>query len=124
MAALLISAGCATHSTPQTLSIAAAADLQFALDDVARGFRRMHPEIDVAATYGSSGNFYSEIRNQAPFDVFLSADSEYPRRLAQEGYADARSIFVYGVGRIAVWSRSDLRSMSPACRSTPWKPIP
>ena len=62
------------------------------------------PQLDVAVPYGSSGNFYSEIRNQAPFDVFLSADSEYPRKLAQEGYADARSMFIYGVGRIVVWA--------------------
>jgi molybdate transport system substrate-binding protein len=103
LAALLLSPGCASHSAPRKLSIAAAADLQFALDDVARGYRQTHPEIDVAATYGSSGNFYSEIRNQAPFDVFLSADSEYPRKLAQEGFADASSMFVYGVGRIVVW---------------------
>jgi molybdate transport system substrate-binding protein len=103
LAAILASAGCASHSAPRKLSVAAAADLQFALDDVARGFRQAHPEIDVAATYGSSGNFYSEIRNQAPFDVFLSADSEYPHKLAQEGFADAASMFVYGVGRIVVW---------------------
>jgi len=103
LAALLFSAGCATRSAPQKLSIAAAADLQFALGPLAGGFRRMHPEIAIAVAYGSSGNFYSEIRNQAPFDVFLSADSEYPRKLAQEGYADARSMFVYGVGRIVVW---------------------
>jgi molybdate transport system substrate-binding protein len=105
LGAALFSAGCAPHAAPQKLSIAAAADLQFALDDVSRGFRQTHPEIDVAVTYGSSGNFYSEIRNQAPFDVFLSADSEYPRKLAQEGYADARSMFTYGVGRIVVWVR-------------------
>ena len=104
IAAVLFSAACAPHATPQKLSIAAAADLQFALDDISRGFRQAHPELDVAVTYGSSGNFYSEIRNQAPFDVFLSADSEYPRKLAQEGYADARSMFKYGVGRIVVWA--------------------
>jgi molybdate transport system substrate-binding protein len=104
LAAALLSAGCAPHASPRKLSIAAAADLQFALDDISRPFRQSHPEIDVAVTYGSSGNFYSEIRNQAPFDVFLSADSEYPRKLAQEGYADARSMFTYGVGRIVVWA--------------------
>ncbi len=59
----------------------AAGDLQFALDPVTGSFRRTHPEIVVTATYGSSGNFYSEIRNQAPFDVFLSADGEDPRKL-------------------------------------------
>jgi molybdate transport system substrate-binding protein len=103
LAVVLLSAGCASRTSPRKLSVAAAADLQFALDDVSRGFRQAHPEIELSASYGSSGNFYSEIRNQAPFDVFLSADSEYPRKLAQEGFADARSMFVYGVGRIAVW---------------------
>jgi molybdate transport system substrate-binding protein len=104
IASVLFSAGCASHTTAQKLSVAAAADLQFALDDISRGFRQAHPEIDAAVTYGSSGNFYAEIRNQAPFDVFLSADIEYPRKLAQEGYADARSMFTYGVGRIVVWA--------------------
>src|ERR1700722_19628520 len=74
LAGVLFSAGCGAPPTPQRLSIAAAADLQFALDDISRVFRQAHPEVDVAVTYGSSGNFYSEIRNQAPFDVFLSAD--------------------------------------------------
>ena len=107
LAAVLVSAGCATHPAARKLSVAAAADLQFALDPVASGFRQMHPEIALSASYGSSGNFYSEIRNQAPFDVFLSADSEYPRKLAQEGFADARSMFVYGAGRIVVWVREE-----------------
>jgi molybdate transport system substrate-binding protein len=104
LGAALFAAGCGQHTAAQKIAVAAAADLQFALDDVSRDFRRTHPEIDVAVTYGSSGNFYAEIRNQAPFDVFLSADSEYPRKLAQEGFADARSMFTYGVGRIVVWA--------------------
>jgi molybdate transport system substrate-binding protein len=103
LASLLMATACAHKPAPRKLTIAAAADLQFALEDVDKSFRQSHPEIDLAVTYGSSGNFYSEIRNQAPFDVFLSADIEYPRKLAQEGYADASSMFVYGVGRIVVW---------------------
>jgi molybdate transport system substrate-binding protein len=101
--ALLATVSCNPAPHPQTLPIAAAADLQFALTNISAPFRQAHPEIDLALTYGSSGNFYSEIRNQAPFDVFLSADSEYPRKLAQEGYADPTSTFIYGVGRIVVW---------------------
>jgi molybdate transport system substrate-binding protein len=104
-AALLIAAflycGCA--SRPQTLSVAAASDLSFALDEVSREFHKAHPEITLQIAYGSSGNFYSQIQNHAPFDLFLSADVQYPRKLAEEGLASATSVFVYAVGRIAVW---------------------
>jgi molybdate transport system substrate-binding protein len=59
--------------------------------------------VEVSAVYGSSGNFYSQIRNGAPFDVFLSADAEYPEGLAREGLAVAGSRLSYAVGRIALW---------------------
>ncbi len=103
---LVACAACTGPSQRQTLSIAAASDLRFALDEVSRDFQLSHPTVDVKIAYGSSGNFYAQIRNQAPFDLFLSADMEYPRKLAREGAADADSLFVYGVGRIVVWARS------------------
>jgi molybdate transport system substrate-binding protein len=87
----------------QTLSVAAAADLQFALDDLSRQFRAAHPQADVKIVYGSSGNFDSQIRAGAPFDVFLSADIDYPRKLAQAGFAAPDSLFAYATGRIAIW---------------------
>lgn len=83
--------------------MAAAADLQFALDEIARAFRAAQPRIDLRIAYGSSGNFFAQIRNQGPFDVFLSADMEYPRRLLQDGIGAPGSLFVYADGRIAVW---------------------
>jgi molybdate transport system substrate-binding protein len=95
--------GCARHGSPSGLSIAAAADLRFALEDGARQFHMTHPEIDLRIAYDSSGNFYSQIQNHAPFDVFLSADQQYPRRLAREGFAREDAIFVYALGRLAVW---------------------
>jgi molybdate transport system substrate-binding protein len=98
----LICTGC-THVQPRKLTIAAAADLNFALDEISRGFRQQYPAIDVQTAYGSSGNFYAQIQNHAPFDVFLSADVEYPRKLAGEGLAVADSLFVYALGRIVVW---------------------
>jgi len=85
------------------LTIAAAADLRFALEEISRVFRAEYPAVDVQAAYGSSGNFYAQIRNQAPFDIFLSADAEYPRKLVEAGIGARDSLFVYAVGRIVVW---------------------
>ncbi len=87
----------------EKLTVAAAADLRFALDELAAQFRVAHPAVDLAITYGSSGNFFAQIQNGAPFDVFLSADADYPRRLIAAGLANRDSLFLYGVGRIVVW---------------------
>lgn len=103
MLACFLSFACAPHPRPHTLSIAAAADLNFALEEISREFRKVHPAVDLQIAYGSSGNFYAQLRNHAPFDLFLSADVEFPRKLAQEGLAAADSVFVYAVGRIVVW---------------------
>jgi molybdate transport system substrate-binding protein len=100
---LLLSAGCARRAELRQVTIAAAADLQFALEEISREFHVVHPDVDLHMAYGSSGNFYAQIRNQAPFDVFLSADVEYPRKLVQEGIGAGNSLFVYAVGRIVVW---------------------
>lgn len=103
-AVLLLCAGCAPQRlAPQKLTIAAAADLQFAMQDVSRQFHSAHPRVELQIVYGSSGNFYAQIRNGAPFDIFLSADLEYPRQLAQQGLAFPQSLFTYAVGRLAVW---------------------
>jgi len=99
----LLSAACARRAEPHKLTLAAAADLDFALEEISREFRAAHPDVDLAIAYGSSGNFYAQIRNQAPFDVFLSADVEYPRKLVEDGIGARDSLFVYAVGRIVVW---------------------
>jgi molybdate transport system substrate-binding protein len=87
----------------QKLTVAAAADLRFALDELVLQFRAAHPAEDLAITYGSSGNFFAQIQNGAPFDVFLSADVDYPRRLVAASLASKDSLFLYGAGRIVVW---------------------
>src|ERR1700682_5411954 len=81
----------ARHSIAQELKIAAAADLQFAMADLAAQFeKRAGGKLDV--TYGSSVNFLSQIENGAPFDLFFSADSEYPKKLATAGVAEAGTL--------------------------------
>jgi molybdate transport system substrate-binding protein len=103
-AAAAVLAACAGRlPASRQVTVAAAADLQFALADIVRDFRRSHPSADVRVVYGSSGNFYTQIRNQAPFDLYLSADIEYPRRLAKEGLAAPGSLFTYAMGRLVVW---------------------
>ena len=105
-----------TPSPPpiREVRIAAAADLKFALDAVLAATAASTRGIRPAVTYGSSGSFYAQIENGAPFDLFLSADAEYPRRLAAKGLADGEP-FLYAVGRIALWvpasSRLDLGAL-------------
>ena len=99
----LLSAACAPHPTTQKLTIAAAADLNFALPEIAREFHAVDPAVELEIAYGSSGNFLAQIENRAPFDVFLSADVEYPRRLVAAGAGPANSVFTYAVGRLVVW---------------------
>jgi len=92
-------------STPAaaTVTVAAAADLKFAMDDLVVQFAKPHPTITVTVTYGSSGNFFSQLSNGAPFDLFLSADADFPRQLATAGHTLPDSEFLYAVGRIVLW---------------------
>src|SRR6266571_4890621 len=83
--------------------VAAAADLKFTMGEIVEAFRRERAGVDVLVTYGSSGNFYAQLSNHAPFDIFFSADVDYPRRLIRQGMALADSEFLYGVGRLVVW---------------------
>jgi len=103
LAAALLATACAPR--PASLRIAAAADLRFALDDVVQTYTRAHPEVRVEPVYGSSGLFYAQLQNRAPFDLFLSADVEYPHKLAQQGLILPGSEFNYAVGRIVLWTR-------------------
>jgi molybdate transport system substrate-binding protein len=85
--------------------VAAAADLHFAMDSLIAVFSRKNPKITVRPTYGSSGNFFQQIKNDAPFDLFFSADVDYPRQLKDQKMT-ASDIYIYGTGQLVLWSRS------------------
>lgn len=89
------------------LRIAAAADLRFALEELLAVYREAHPDVEVRATYGSSGTLFAQLEHEAPFDLYLSADVSYPRRLAEEGLVAPPGAFTYAVGRIVVWVPAD-----------------
>ena len=85
----------------QEITVAAAADLHFALDEIASRFQA-ESGIPVHAIYGSSGNFYQQIQNGAPFDVFLSANADYPKKLEAAGLALPGTYFEYARGKIVL----------------------
>lgn len=86
------------------LTVAAAADLKFAFDELVSAFQEKHPGTKVKVAYGSSGNFFAQIQNRAPFDVYFSADADYPRKLANAGHALDTNVFLYAIGRLVVWT--------------------
>ena len=96
----LVSATCALA---ESLTVAAASDMKFALEDCLVVFRKDNPGIEVKVSYGSSGIFCAQIANGAPFDLFLSADRKYPDTLISGGHAVADSLFAYALGRLVVW---------------------
>lgn len=92
---------------PVTITVAAGSDLKFAFEEVAAEFQRVHPEVKIETTFGASGNFYAQLENKAPFDLFLSADVGFPRKLIEHDAAEADTEFLYAIGRVGVWVRND-----------------
>jgi len=100
--AVLLLATTKGHAQEQKLRIAAAADLKFVMPELSREFGdKTGTKIDV--TSSSSGNFFAQIKSGAPFDLFFSADIEYPKRLEAAGFAEPGTMFAYAEGRIVIW---------------------
>jgi molybdate transport system substrate-binding protein len=88
------------------ISVAAAADLKFAMADLSAQFEKQTGN-KVNVTYGSSGNFFSQLQNGAPFDLFFSADIDYAQKLESAGLAEPGSLYRYAVGNLALWAPAD-----------------
>ena len=86
--------------------VAAASDLTFAIREIIEDFESGTPHT-VRLSLGSSGNFFTQIQNGAPFDVYLSADIRYPEQLEAAGLTEPGWLFSYASGRIVVWARND-----------------
>lgn len=86
----------------QDLSVAAAADLQFAMQDISARFEKQTGK-KVQLVYGSSGNFAQQVRSGAPFDVFFSANLDYPRGLEEDGLIEPGTFYIYARGKIVLW---------------------
>jgi molybdate transport system substrate-binding protein len=91
-----------TLLSAEEITVAAAADLNYALQDLARRFTAEHGQ-QVKLSFGSSGNLYSQIQSGAPFDMFFSADAELPKRLSAAGLLQEPSLRTYAVGHLVLW---------------------
>lgn len=90
------------HMAVAQMSIAAAGDLQFFMSNVAQRFQAETGK-QVRVTYGSSGNFFQQLENGAPFDLFFSANLDYARKLLDEGFAEPGSLYEYAQGKLVIW---------------------
>src|SRR5215472_7145950 len=90
----------------QEITVAAASDLQFAMQALATRFQKESGKT-VKVSYGSSGNFFQQLQNGAPFDMFFSANLDYARRLESMGLTEPGSLYSYATGRIVLWVQQE-----------------
>lgn len=88
------------------INVAAAADLSAALEEVASSYEK-RTGVKVKLSFGASGALTQQIQNGAPFDVFFSADMDYPKQLIAGSLADAATLYRYAVGQLVLWVPKD-----------------
>ena len=109
MLGILVAMGLFGHlGWAQEITIAVASDLQSAMQDIASHFEK-ETGAKVKVIYGSSGNFLQQIQNGAPFDMFFSANLDYPKKLEESGLTEAGSLYQYARGKIVIWVPNDSR---------------
>ncbi len=90
----------------EVIRVYAAADLQFALRELADLYMKKYPEDKIELIFGSSGKGFAQIKAGAPYHIFFSADMKYVEELYREGYAITKPK-PYAIGRIVLWTRKD-----------------
>jgi molybdate transport system substrate-binding protein len=88
------------------VTVAAAADLSSALQEIAADYQK-RSGVAVKLSFGASGALTRQIQNGAPFDLFFSADMDYPRQLIAGGEADGATLYRYAVGQLVLWVPKD-----------------
>jgi molybdate transport system substrate-binding protein len=84
------------------ITVAAAADLTFVFKEVGAKFQKETGN-SIKLSYGSSGNFFSQIKNGAPYDMFFSADVSFPKKLEAAGLIEPGSLYEYATGKVVIW---------------------
>jgi molybdate transport system substrate-binding protein len=104
MVGMFIAGLFATSAQAAEVSVAVAANFTAPMQKIAAAFEQDTGHKAILA-FGSTGKFYAQIKNGAPFQVLLSADNETPARLEREGLGVSGTRFTYAIGRLVLWSR-------------------
>lgn len=86
-------------------TVFAAADLKFALDSIKQEFLKIHPNDTLNIIYGSSGKGMHQVENNAPYNIYFSANMDYVKKLHEKGYI-VTAPKLYAIGRIIIWSKN------------------
>jgi molybdate transport system substrate-binding protein len=100
---LLLAVPAIAAAPRRTVTVAAAANLKAAVEALKAGFEAETPGVEVLLTLGASGTIFSQLQNGAPYDLFLSADREYPERLVAAKLGAAADEHVYAFGKLVAW---------------------
>ncbi|MGA9637220.1 molybdate ABC transporter substrate-binding protein [Flavobacterium sp.] len=92
------------NSFSQRTTVVVAANLKIAMDSILTIYKTQYPNDAIQVSYGSSGKFYEQILNGAPFDLFFSADMNYPNQLKEKN-ATASDVKLYALGNLVIWSK-------------------
>ncbi len=103
LTALLTAFAAAHIAHADEVQVAVAANFTAPMKDIAARFEQDSGH-KVLATFGSTGKFYAQIKNGAPFEVLLAADDETPAKLEKEGAAVPGTRFTYAIGKLVLWS--------------------
>ena len=103
LALVMIGGGAVSASESEDITIAAASDLNFAIKDLIVEYEKQSGH-HVKLSLGSSGNFYAQLQQGAPFDLYLSADIGYPKKLEEAGLTVPGTLYRYAVGRVVLWA--------------------
>ena len=99
----LLAAPTPAGAARRQLAVAAAANLGLVAQELKKAFEAGHPDVEVALSLGASGTFFAQIQNGAPFDVFLSADREFPAQVIAAKLGRAADERTYAVGKLVAW---------------------
>lgn len=87
----------------QTVKIAAAANLNFVIEEIKTKYEKQNPETKIVISLGSSGTLYQQITNGADFDIFMAADKKFPQKLKEDNLVSGE-VKTYVLGKLVLWS--------------------